>query len=33
MNDDLTPTAVGRGGDDGALSRRTSVPLEVMTLR
>jgi hypothetical protein len=25
MNHDLTPTSAGRGGDDGALSRRTSV--------
>jgi hypothetical protein len=31
MNDDLTPTAVRRRGDDGTLSRRTSVPLDVMT--
>ena len=31
MNDDLTPTSVGRGGDDGALSRRTSVSPEVVT--
>ena len=33
MNDDLTPTSVGRGGDDGAFSRRTSVSLEVVTSR
>jgi hypothetical protein len=31
MNDDLMPTSVGRGGDGGALSRRTSVSLEVVT--
>ena len=33
MNDDLMPTSVGRGGDGGALSRRTSVSLEVVTWR
>jgi hypothetical protein len=33
MNHDLTPTSLGRGGDDGALSRRTSVSLEVVTSR
>jgi hypothetical protein len=33
MNDDRTAAAVRRWGDAGALSRRTSVPLEVMTLR
>jgi hypothetical protein len=32
MNDDLTPTSAGRG-DDGALSRRTSVSLDVVTSR
>jgi hypothetical protein len=28
MNHDLTPTSVGSGGDDGALSRGTGVSLE-----
>jgi hypothetical protein len=33
MNDDLTPASAGRGGDDGALSTRISVSLEVVTSR
>jgi hypothetical protein len=33
MNDDLTPTSAGRGGDDGAFSRETGVSLEVVTSR